>query len=100
MFHKCYEFIYEFTGDIESLVYDLTKSVLTDAASLKYKGSLIVAALISVGIDLHLRVNLTQQKIMEQPLYPVLIEQIKVCCDEWDRVLLRFFGNAESSTRS
>jgi len=37
---------------------------------------------------------------MEQPLYPVLIEQIKVCCDEWDRVLLRFFGNAESSTRS
>lgn len=90
-FQRSYEFIYDFTGDVESLAYDLTKSVLIDAASLKYKGSLIVAALVNIGIDLQLRISFTQ-RLSQQPLVPVLIDQIKICCDEWDRVLVRFFG--------
>lgn len=97
MFQRSYEFIYDFMGDVESLVYDLTKSILVDAASLKYKGSLIVAALVNVGIDLHLRIGFTQQRLVQRPLFPVLIDQIKICCDEWDHVLVRLFGQANGA---
>ena len=53
-----YEIVYQFVCDIESLVYDLAKSVLIDASTLKYKPSLIVAALFSISLDLFTRITL------------------------------------------
>lgn len=57
--HKeTYDLIYDFLYDIESLVYDLSKSVLIDASTLKYKGSLIIPSLITIALDLFIRMKL------------------------------------------
>lgn len=53
-----YEVIYTFMCDIESMVYDLAKSVLIDASMFKYKGSLIIAGLVTVSLDLFCRLTL------------------------------------------
>lgn len=81
--------------DIESLVYDFAKSVLIDGSTLRYKGSLIVAALITICIDMYTRLTmptLTDKDNMQQPLAPCIFDQIKICFDEWDRILERLFG--------
>jgi hypothetical protein len=43
---------YKFLCDVESLAYDLTKSVLIDAESMQYSSSMIVASLISISIEI------------------------------------------------
>ena len=56
-FGATYEEVYEYLSDIESTVYDILKSVLIDTSTLRYKGSLIVAALFTVSIDVQTRVQ-------------------------------------------
>ena len=46
--------IYNFFSEIETIVYDFSKSVLIDANCLQYKGSIVVCGLISVAIELYL----------------------------------------------
>ena len=46
---------YKFLCDIETSVYDLTKSLITDAESLKFRGSILVAALITASIEIHFK---------------------------------------------
>ena len=57
---------YRFLCDIETAVYDFSKSVLTDVESLQYRPSLIVAGLISASLEITLKISLTiQQKLLE-----------------------------------
>lgn len=44
-----------FLSEIEMMAYDFTKSVLVDAEVMSYKPSLIVAALITISIELSLK---------------------------------------------
>lgn len=44
---------YKFICEVETLTYDFTKSLLIDAAMLKYKPSLTVAALISASLEIY-----------------------------------------------
>ncbi len=44
---------YRFICEVETLTYDFTKSLLIDAAMLKYKPSLTVAALISASLEIY-----------------------------------------------
>lgn len=46
---------YKFVCDVETAVYDFTKSLLIDAESLKYRQSIMVVALISATIEITLR---------------------------------------------
>ena len=92
-----YEIIYNFMCDLESMVYDLSKSVLIDASTLKYKGSLIVASLISVSLDLFVRLTLPNLRSSKQPLAPHIFDQIKMCIEEWDHILERLFGQGDGA---
>ena len=46
---------YRFLCDVETAVYDLTKSLLSDAESLKFRQSILVAALFTAAIEISLR---------------------------------------------
>lgn len=45
---------YRFLCDVETAAYDLSKSVLVDAESLKYQPSITVAALVTVAIEINM----------------------------------------------
>lgn len=87
-----YEFIYDFLCDIESMVYDFMKSLLIDAQTLRYKGSLLVAGLVTICIDLFTKLSLPELTAENQPLAPYLIDQVGICIDQWDIVLERLFN--------
>ena len=57
-YEETYDVIYQVLFEIEAMIFDIIKGVLIDASTLKYKGSLIVAAIFSVGIDLYTRLML------------------------------------------
>ena len=44
-----------FLSEIEMIAYDFSKSVLVDTEAMSYKPSLIVAALITISIELSLK---------------------------------------------
>jgi hypothetical protein len=53
---------YKFMCDIESTAYDFTKSIITDAEILKFKPSIVVAAIISTTIEIYLQLKLKERK--------------------------------------
>ena len=46
---------YRFLCDIETEVYDISKSVLIDAESMKFKPSIIIAAVVTATIEMYLK---------------------------------------------
>ena len=52
---QCFLSTYKFICDVETAVYDFSKSLLIDAESLKYRQSLLIAALISTSIEISLK---------------------------------------------
>jgi len=55
---------YRFMCEVEQQAYDLTKSILIDAECLRFKPSLIVASIITVAIEINLRIK--HKKRMEE----------------------------------
>lgn len=47
---------------MESAAYDFTKSVLIDAECMKYKSSLVVAAIISISIEIIMKLKIEERK--------------------------------------
>ena len=56
---EIYKLVYEFISEIETQVYDYTKSVLIDADVLQYNASIIVCSLISITIEIFLKLELS-----------------------------------------
>lgn len=80
------------------MVYDFMKSVLIDAQTHRYKSSLIVAALITICLDLFTKISLPYLSANSQPIAPYLIDQVSICIDQWDSVLQRLFSQLGGSS--
>ena len=61
--------MYDFFGAIEALAYDLSKSMLIDAHSLSFKASISVCALISVSIEIYMRIKICPYIYQKGKLY-------------------------------
>jgi len=53
---------YKFVCEIEQAAYDFTKSVLIDAECMKFKASIVVAAIISATIEIQLKMRMHDQQ--------------------------------------
>lgn len=99
---------YRFLCDVETSTYDLSKSVLIDAESLKHKPSIIVAALVTVAIELNLQLlhgdpSKTSNSFQARAstIYPTppvntkilpILDHLKICNQVWDGILRKIFG--------
>ena len=54
---------YKFMCEVESAAYDFTKSLITDPEILTYKPSLVVAAIISVTLEIYLKLKIRDRKL-------------------------------------
>jgi hypothetical protein len=83
---------YRFLNDIENMVYDLSKSVLTDITFSKYSLAVVVSALYTVALETQLKL-ISDDKIDKKPKdgLPVL-DQLKVCNMIWDSFVTSLFG--------
>lgn len=52
---------YRFICEIETTVYDFSKSVLADVESLQYRPSLLVAGLISATLEITLKIKFDER---------------------------------------
>ena len=86
--------VYNFFGEIEALAYDLSKSVLIDAHSLQFKGSIIVCSLISVSIELYIRVKLSNEALENSPREPAVLSQLRAANECWDCIVKKLFGQS------
>jgi len=92
---KIYDIVYHFVSEIESAIYDYTKSVLIDAESSQYRSSIVVCALLSITIDIYLKLEYSIRAISrkEKLKHPRIFQHIQVCCKIWDQLVTRIFGD-------
>lgn len=69
-----YEDMYDFFGSIEALAYDFSKSLLIDAHCLSYKASISICALISVSIELYLRIKMSSLMYQKGQTYVLHVQ--------------------------
>jgi|TARA_B110001450_G_scaffold251445_2_gene271579 hypothetical protein len=90
---------YKFVCEVESAAYDFTKSLLIDAEALKYKSSMMVAAVISISIEIILKQKIEQRKsekytdLAGQKSMP-LLNHLQECNSVWDSIIKRLFGKS------
>ena len=93
--HRVYSSTYRFICDIEQFTYDFTKALLVDAECLQYRPSVLVAALISVSIEIQLNIWFDREQehlwVKEKCDMPVL-EELTRCNKVWDDFVADFFG--------
>ena len=53
---------YKFVCEVESAAYDFTKSLLIDAECMQYKSSIMVAAVISISIEIIMKLKIEERK--------------------------------------
>ena len=90
---------YKFVCEVESAAYDFTKSLLIDAESLKYKSSMLVAAVISISIEIIFKQKIEERKngesveLAAQKSMPILSHLVE-CNSVWDSIIKRLFGKS------
>lgn len=95
--HHHYVSTYKFICEVESTAYDFTKSLLIDAESLKHKSSIMVAAIVSVSIEIIFQSKIDERKKdiyvdqAGQKVLPILTH-MEQCNKVWDSILKRMFG--------
>ena len=82
-----FDHVYNFFCDVESCSYDFLKSALIDCHCLGFKGSLVVAGVITAAIELVLRK-------LKQPLNDILLQHISKANMVWDSIITKYFGSA------
>lgn len=91
---------YKFMCEVESAAYDFTKSLIIDAEILKYKSSLVVAAIISVTLEIYFKLKIKERgnpqswemradSSRDLPILP----HLKKCNRVWDAIVRRAFGS-------
>lgn len=83
---KIYDLVYHFVSEIESAIYDYTKSVLIDAEVSQYRSSIVVCALLSITIDIYLKLECSIKAVSRRDKlkHPVIFKHIRTCCKIWD----------------
>lgn len=99
---QCYLSTYKFICDVETAVYDFSKSLLIDAESLKYRQSLLVAALISASIEISLKQKFEEkQASLKKPSDTFvkdsignlpLLPHLRICNQVWETFVIKLFG--------
>lgn len=92
---KIYDLVYLFVGEIESAIYDYTKSILIDADSSQYRSSIVVCALLSITIDIYLKLEYSMEAISAKAKlkHPRVYQHIQICCQIWDQMVVKIFGD-------
>ena len=87
-----FSFTYDFICDIEATAYDFTKSLLIDADIHEFNNSITVLSIISISIDIFLMTEFTKSKIINSPLFPEIIDSLKLSLTAWNHIVEIFFG--------
>mmetsp|Transcript_34768 Transcript_34768/g.53391 ORF Transcript_34768/g.53391 Transcript_34768/m.53391 type:complete len:105 (+) Transcript_34768:634-948(+) len=84
--------------EIESTAYDFTKSLLIDSEAMKFRPSVMVAAIITVTLEVHFRLKFDEKKQSTKVIdvsqckdFPMLI-YLKQANQVWDSILQKIFG--------
>lgn len=88
---QCSDDVYDFLCDVESMVYDYSKSITTDVGLSQFSPSLVIASAISASLEVHCYSKFKRGSI-KKGFNPELIKQILLCVREWQRILATFFG--------
>ena len=88
---------YKFVCDIETAVYDFTKSVLIDAEALKFLPSLTVAAIMSTTLEIYFshlgsESNVKPKNSRNQSKDTPVLRQLLICNRVWDDLVCLIFG--------
>lgn len=83
---------YRFLCDVESMVYDLTKSVIVDTSFAKYSQAAVVTALYTLAIELQLRLIYDGKADRRSRDGFPLVQQLQVCSQVWDTFTQRLYG--------
>jgi len=86
------KFLYIFLCEIESSVYDLSKSVLIDAELSQFKMSILICALFFAVIEVKIYLKYSKASLKKEPVDPRILKDLKFCISCFDELAKKIFG--------
>jgi hypothetical protein len=87
----CFDQIYQFFCSIESIAYDFCKAIMIDCECLAFKPSILMASVISITIELYLKIDVFN--ISNLPYASsVILNELLICNMVWEKLIEYLFG--------